>query len=90
MAARCLKVRIEGRVQGVSFRASTQVQAERFGVTGYVRNSPDGTVEVLACGEEDALEQLVRWLHEGPRLANVSNVSVEECEWLDEKDFRIR
>lgn len=89
MAARCLKIRIEGRVQGVSFRASTQAQAAQLGVTGYARNKSDGSVEVLACGDEDALEQIVRWLHEGPRLAKVSDVSVEECEWVEEKHFRI-
>lgn len=90
MAERCLKVSIRGQVQGVSFRASTQIEAEKLGVTGYAKNNPDGSVEVLACGDDDSLEQLVRWLHKGPRLAKVSEVSVEECEKVDASEFVTR
>ncbi|MGM0434749.1 MAG: acylphosphatase, partial [Pseudomonadota bacterium] len=55
MAENCVLARVEGRVQGVSFRDSTRIQAQRLGITGYARNQPDGSVEVLACGEERAV-----------------------------------
>ena len=58
----CRKFRIEGRVQGVWFRESTRKQAEPLGICGYAVNLPDGSVEVLACGEPEALDRLERWL----------------------------
>lgn len=88
MAERCLKIRVTGRVQGVNFRASSRQQAEPLGITGYARNLADGSVEVLACGDEDALERFVRWLHEGPGMAEVDDVQVEECEPVQRRDFR--
>lgn len=72
-----LLARIEGRVQGVSFRDSTRIQAQHLGVTGYARNQPDGSVEVLVCGEEGAVNQLVDWLHQGPPAASVSRVETQ-------------
>lgn len=65
----CLHAVVHGRVQGVFFRASTQKKARALGLTGWVRNLPDGTVEVLAVGPRPALEALLAWLHEGPPLA---------------------
>ncbi|GAB6042760.1 acylphosphatase [Endothiovibrio diazotrophicus] len=70
----CLCCRVEGRVQGVWFRASTREQAGRLGLTGHARNLPDGAVEVLACGDPAALDQLHRWLHHGPPLARVDRL----------------
>ncbi|WP_294946794.1 acylphosphatase [Sulfurivirga sp.] len=70
----CLRAIIHGRVQGVFFRASTQKKARALGLTGWVRNLPDGTVEVLAVGPRPALEALLDWLHEGPPLARVERV----------------
>lgn len=72
------KFRIEGRVQGVWFRESTRQQAVPLGITGYARNMPDGTVEILACGDENALNQLAEWLESGPPMARVSNVEWSE------------
>lgn len=74
----CRLFRIEGRVQGVWFRESTRREAEPLGITGYARNLPDGTVEVLACGEPERLDRLARWLQQGPPMARVSRV--ESCE----------
>ena len=71
----CRKFRVEGRVQGVWFRESTRQQAEKTGINGYARNCSDGTVEVLACGEPDALECLFEWLHKGPPMARVRAVT---------------
>ena len=66
--------RIHGRVQGVGFRWWTRKIAERLGVTGSVRNMPDGTVEVRAAGSEMALRELENRLREGPRSASVLHV----------------
>lgn len=71
----CRKYRVEGRVQGVWFRESTRQQAERLGIRGHAINCADGSVEVLACGEADALDSLARWLHRGPPTAEVRSVS---------------
>lgn len=74
----CLRCLVSGRVQGVFFRESTRREAESLGVTGSAANLPDGRVEVVACGEEPAVRALVDWLREGPRLAEVDDVQVEE------------
>ena len=65
---------ISGKVQGVFFRASTREQAQRLGLCGHARNLPDGRVEVLAIGADDALGQLERWLQHGPPSARVDQV----------------
>lgn len=75
----CLRCVVSGRVQGVFFRESTRQEAESLGVTGSAVNLPDGRVEILACGEEPAVRALVDWLWEGPRLAEVEDVQVEEA-----------
>lgn len=77
----CLRCLVSGRVQGVWYRASTQEQAERLGLRGYARNLPDGRVEVLACGDAAALEELKVWLWQGPPAARVDAV---ECSEVDE------
>ena len=68
------QVRVSGRVQGVFFRAWTQQEANELGVTGWVRNAPDGSVEAHLTGEESAVQQMIARLHEGPRSAVVRNV----------------
>ena len=70
----CVRFVVSGRVQGVFFRASTRDEALRLGLTGHARNRPDGTVEVVACGDDAALAELERWLALGPPLAQVSRV----------------
>ena len=62
---------VRGRVQGVFFRASTQREARRLGLTGWVKNRPDGAVEVLAEGDEDEIKELIGWAHKGPGAARV-------------------
>jgi acylphosphatase len=69
------KFQIEGRVQGVWFRESTRQQAERLGLCGYAINCPDGSVEVLACGEAESIKELAEWLRHGPPMAKVQSVS---------------
>lgn len=69
-----------GRVQGVFFRDSTRREAIRLGVTGWVRNCPDGTVEAHVEGAADAVAALVRWAREGPRHADVDDLRVSDAE----------
>jgi len=73
--AQCRKFSVEGRVQGVWFRESTRQQAINAGISGYARNCADGTVEVLACGEAEAINRLFEWLHRGPPMAQVRAVN---------------
>jgi acylphosphatase len=70
----CVRCVVSGRVQGVWFRASTREQAERLGIRGYANNRPDGRVEVLACGEQAAVDRLRDWLWQGPPNAYVTDV----------------
>ena len=71
---------ISGRVQGVFFRMETQRAAGRFGVFGWVRNRPDGSVEAVFEGQQQAVDAVLQWCQEGPNLAVVKNV---EGKWLD-------
>lgn len=79
---------IKGRVQGVFFRDSTRRIAESLGITGHAINLGNGDVEVLACGNTDALEQLESWLLQGPPMASVTDVLAEEAQWRELSDFR--
>jgi acylphosphatase len=67
---------ITGHVQGVWFRDSCQQRARRSGVAGWVRNRPDGSVEAIFEGDDDAVEALVDWCREGPERARVDHVEV--------------
>ncbi|MEI7612701.1 MAG: acylphosphatase [Betaproteobacteria bacterium] len=70
----CRHLLIHGLVQGVGFRWSLGTQARQLGLTGWVRNRRDGSVEALICGSSEAVEALTRWAHQGPPSANVSHV----------------
>ena len=71
---------VTGGVQGVFFRASTREQAQRLGVRGHAINLPDGSVEVIAAGHDDAIGTLERWLHQGPPMAQVERVERLQAE----------
>lgn len=71
---------VSGRVQGVGFRYACERQAAVHDVGGWARNEDDGTVAVHLEGEEDDVDALVAWLHEGPRLAEVESVEVHPAE----------
>lgn len=76
MAERGFTARINGRVQGVGFRFFARQTANEFGISGYVRNLPDGSLEVVAESEEDVLKEFLEMLREGPRSARVTDVQV--------------
>ena len=83
-------VHVTGQVQGVFFRAWTQQQANELGVTGWVRNCPDGSVEGHIEGEEAAVRQLVGLLHRGPPDAMVSKVEIADVEPESIERFEVR
>ena len=74
------------------YRASTQEAANRMGLVGWVRNREDGSVELVACGEEAILKQLEQWLWQGPRFAEVSDVQANAVNADDGEfaDFSVR
>lgn len=77
MAQKAFKVKIYGMVQGVGFRYFTLQKAEEYGVTGYVKNLPDGSVEAYAEGSKDVLDLFLGDLKSGPRSAVVENIDVQ-------------
>lgn len=81
---------VSGRVQGVFFRASTKQQADLHGVSGWVRNLPDGNVEGVATGEEARLTLFQQWLRRGPEMAKVLKVETSEMDLQEFDGFDIR
>jgi acylphosphatase len=75
----CKKCLVSGRVQGVFYRGTAAQRARELGVRGYARNLPDGRVEVLACGEEGAVQTFVNWLWIGSSAAKVAAVEVADA-----------
>lgn len=75
-----LVLTVDGRVQGVLFRRSAQIQALAIGLTGLARNEGDGSVTIVAEGEREALQRLLAWCREGSPFANVTSVVAE---WQD-------
>lgn len=87
---RRIRAIVSGRVQGVSYRASTVTEARRLGLVGWVKNRDDGSVELEAEGEADMVAALLQWCHEGPPGAIVGRVVVEDLAPNGgERDFRI-
>jgi acylphosphatase len=80
ISIRRVQVIISGEVQGVAFRANCQHQADSLGVTGWVRNLWDGSVEALFEGSPKSVEAMLRWCHQGPPFAVITGVEVTEAE----------
>jgi acylphosphatase len=74
----CKKCWVAGRVQGVFYRATAARRAQELAIRGYARNLPDGRVEVLACGEEEAVQEFVGWLWTGSSACKVTSVDVTD------------
>jgi acylphosphatase len=90
MALKQLQLIIRGRVQGVYFRASTQREARRLGLSGWVKNRTDGGLEILAEGEEASIRELYSWAQKGPSAARVDRVDTRWRSFTgDYPDFRI-
>ncbi|UAA37235.1 acylphosphatase [Paraneptunicella aestuarii] len=70
------KAIVTGKVQGVFYRATTRQQALELGLTGYAKNLPDGSVEVMACGVEAQVQSLMDWLWQGPDRSRVDSVTM--------------
>lgn len=78
MASHCVHLRIEGRVQGVWYRGWTAKKADEVGVSGWVRNRLDGSVEAVFSGDEQAVSSLIESCYQGPPLARVDHIDVSE------------
>lgn len=91
MAIICRHFLIYGNVQGVGYRVATEHQAKSLELTGWVRNLPDGCVEILAQGDDKALQTLQDWLAQGPRFAAVQTVTMQNLDVCAElTHFEIR
>ena len=87
----CRRCLVSGKVQGVFYRASAAERARALGLTGYAKNLPDGRVEVLACGEEAKVSELIEWLWKGPPAAKVQHVEVQDADTGQApQDFTVR
>ncbi|TCK08807.1 acylphosphatase [Marinobacterium mangrovicola] len=90
MSEVCARVKVSGRVQGVSFRRFTQQQAQALGVTGWVRNLVDGRVEAMICGEQSDVERMLTALRTGPDYAQVDKLESETLPMQSFHGFIIR
>ena len=90
MAQKQLHMVVHGMVQGVYFRASTQREARRLGLSGWVKNRGDGAVEIVAEGEEDDVKDLLAWTQRGPSIARVEGVDTRWRSYTGEfSEFKI-
>jgi acylphosphatase len=86
----CAHFRVRGQVQGVFFRASTEAVALRLGLSGWVRNSENGDVELVACGTTHQLDDMEKWLWQGPPNARVSDVQCVPAAFQTFNGFEVR
>lgn len=89
-ADEALHLVVRGDVQGVFYRDSCRQKASMLGLRGWVGNRPDGAVEAVVGGSREALEELVRWAHEGPPRATVESVEINPAEDPGTTGFEIR
>lgn len=90
MSDKTVEVRITGRVQGVSFRAWTEAEAQRRGLGGWVRNARDGSVEARFSGPAGTVDEMLALCRAGPAAARVDDVETREVEPGPARDFTIR
>ena len=84
-----ISITVDGLVQGVFYRQSTKAKAVDLGITGEIKNSPDGTVHILATGTEIQLNNLIEWCRKGPEMAIVTNIKTEKIPLQSFKGFSI-
>lgn len=84
-----LRLTIRGRVQGVWFREATRIEAQRLGVSGWVKNCQDGSVEAVLEGTEGPVREMETWCHQGPPAARVTEVLSSEEPAAGEHGFRV-
>ncbi|MBW2982383.1 acylphosphatase [Candidatus Woesearchaeota archaeon] len=82
-----LHIIVSGRVQGVFYRLTTKRQAKILNLTGWVKNKDDGTVEIIAEGEEENLRKLIAWCRKGPLIARIDNLETKWKEYKKEFEY---
>lgn len=87
---KCAHITIDGRVQNVGFRYNTQIIANEFNISGYVKNLSNGSVFVEAEGEESDLNKFINWCKKGPEWAKVEKVNIDYSPLNDYTGFKIR
>jgi len=87
---RTVHLLIKGKVQGVFYRASAKEKADELGITGWVKNTPAGFVEALACGDDNDVQQFVEWCKKGPSNAVVDDVVIIEQPFIPMNGFVIK
>ena len=86
---RTVKIIVKGRVQGVFFRAGVEKIAKSLGIDGYVKNTDNGDVEVVAQGNENKIKELIDYCKKGSKWSTVEEVEVEDISKIDDFGFRI-
>lgn len=84
-----ISIIVSGKVHGVFYRANTEKKAHEIGLTGFVRNEPDGTVYIEAQGTQEQIDALVAWCRRGPERARVDGLRTEEIPLKEESHFRV-
>lgn len=89
---KCFELTIDGRVQGVGFRYFAHSNALKYNIFGYVKNNPNGTVEIICCGEEDDLNNFINKMKKGPSFSFISSFKIKELNSEDYNfdDFEIK
>ena len=82
-------LRIKGKVQGVFFRATAKEKAGELGITGWIKNTSEGDVEAIICGETLPVQKFIDWCKTGPKNAKVTEVQIEEISAPDVTSFKI-
>ena len=85
----CYQIKISGMVQGVFFRDSAKQEAKKLGLVGYAKNLADGSVEIVACGDEEKIKEFISWCRQGPDSAKVEKTEISETPFQNFKDFQI-
>ena len=85
----CFLIKVSGLVQGVFFRHSAKIEAEKLGLKGCAKNLKDGSVEIIVCGEKDKINEFIEWCRNGSSMAKAERIEAKEIEYKKFKDFDI-